>query len=241
MKRLALAAIVLASCDGADPDPPQPPPPAIDPATAGTIRGKVLFRGTPPPNPLLKMASECAVHYAAPPLDEQVLVKDGRLQNVFVHVKEGLGDRAFGWPTAPVTMANEKCVYVPRVLGVQVHQPVLFTNEDATDHNIHGFTARGQFNFALRGKGTSAVHKLRQAEVGILVKCDIHPWMIGYIAAVPHPFFRVTGPDGTFQLPPLPPGEYVIEAWHEKYKAQTKRAKLGPGESLELDFEVAPR
>jgi len=239
---VAGSALLTASCDGAGgADPPKPPPPAIDPSTAATVRGKVFFQGTPPPNPRIQMAAECAMHYTTPPSDEQVLVKNGRLQNVFVYVKGGLESLPFPWPTTPVTMANDRCVYVPRVLGVQVHQPILFTNEDATDHNIHGFPSRGQFNYGLRGKGTNTQHKLRHAELGIRVKCDIHPWMIGYVNVVPHPFHAVTGPEGTFEFKGLPPGEYEIEAWHEKYGTRTQKAKLGPGAAADADFSFSEK
>jgi plastocyanin len=155
-------------------------------------------------------------------------------------VKDGLGAHAFPWPTEPVTVANRKCVYVPRVVGAQVHQPIRFVNDDPTDHNVHGFTASGQFNFTLRGKDASQVQKLRHPEVVVRVKCDLHPWMIGYVGVVPHPFFAVTGDDGAFELKGLPPGDYVLEAWHEKLGTRTASVKLGAGGTAEATFRFSP-
>ncbi len=240
MRRALFAlALFMPGCNGSSAaDPPMPPPPTIDAATAGAIRGRVLFRGTPPPNPRLPVGAspECSVLHTGPAFDEVVRVKDGRLQNVFVHVKEGLGKLAFPWPTAPVEMANAKCVYTPRVIGVQVHQPVRFTNEDPTDHNIHGFTSKGQFNFTLRGKGSAREEKLRRTEVMAQVRCDLHPWMTGWVGVVPHPFFAVTGLDGAFDWKGLPPGRYVIEAWHEKYGTRTATVTLDPKGAAEVEL-----
>ena len=237
MRRTILAlTLILGACD----DKASAPDPVvvattIDAATVGTIKGKVLFSGTAPKPSKISMASECAGLHASTPLTQDVLVHDGRLQNVFVYVKEGLEKLVFAWPKTPIRIANANCLYEPRVAGVQVHQEIEFTNEDVTVHNIHGFGEESQFNFSIQGKG-SHNHKLRSPVIMTRLKCDIHPWMIGWIGALPHPFFHVTGSDGTFELKGLPPGDYVIEAWHEKYGAKTLKAKLDAQGSLDVEF-----
>jgi plastocyanin len=245
MRKALLLALLAASCDGGGgpPGPPMPPPPAIDPATAGTVKGKVVFKGTPPANPKLPVGGnpECAVLHSGAVYDEIVLVgKDGGLRNAFVHVKSGLESLKFPWPGTPSVVANEKCVYRPRVSGVRVNQPIKFTNEDPADHNVHGFSSQGQFNFTLRGRGTSGDVTLRRPEIMLSVKCDIHPWMIGYVGAVAHPFFQVTAEDGAFEFKGLPPGEYTVEVWHEKYGTKTATATLEAGGTVPLEFSYAP-
>ena len=71
----------------------------------------------------------------------------------------------------------------------------------------------------------------------IPVKCNVHPWMRSYIGVVSHPFFAVTGDDGTFTIKGLPPGKYTLEAWHEKYRHQGRRSDVGAKESKTVDFE----
>jgi hypothetical protein len=236
VRRLLAALLAFAGCGG-DADPEVKPTP-IDPATAGSIRGNVRFKGEPPANPRLSIGGnpECSALHEKPPADEIVLVKEGRLQNVFVHVKTGLDHLTLSWPKEPVRVANARCVYTPRVSGAQVHQPIVFSSFDPTDHNVHGFTQKGQFNFTLRGHGTERTIKVRHPEVMIPVKCDLHSWMIGYIGVVPHPFFQVTGPDGSYELKGLPPGDYVLEAWHEKFGTKTGKVTLGARGAAEVDF-----
>lgn len=236
-----LAALTAAGCEGAEgPSTPDPVlvPTIIDPATAGTIRGVVGFKGVPPPNPKLAVGGspECAAHHSGDVRDELVLVKDGRLRNAFVYVKTGLEKQVFALPAEPVRIANRGCVYVPRVSGARVHQVVEFVNDDPNDHNVHGYASSGAFNRWLRGKGASTSLKLRSTELLVKLRCDIHPWMIGWIGVLPHPHFAVTGVDGTFRFDGLPPGAYEIGVWHETLGETTLRATLGAKGDVELSY-----
>ena len=60
--------------------------------------------------------------------------------------------------------------------------------------------------------------------------------MKSYIAVFKHPYFAVTGKDGSFQLPNLPPGEYTVEAWHEKLGTMTQKITVAAGENKTVDF-----
>ena len=68
------------------------------------------------------------------------------------------------------------------------------------------------------------------------VKCEVHPWMSAYIGVFNNPYFTVTGDDGSFALKSLPPGEYTIEAWHERYGTQTAKVRVERTGSTATDF-----
>jgi hypothetical protein len=72
----------------------------------------------------------------------------------------------------------------------------------------------------------------------IPVKCNIHPWMRAYIGVVRHPFFAVTGDDGTFTIKGVPPGNYTIEVWQEKYGTQDQNITVAAKDTKTVDFSV---
>lgn len=211
----------------------------VDPATAGNVAGRVNFTGTAPePEPILMEAEpECQAQYPNGAFTETVVVNDnGTLQNVFVYVKEGLGGLKFLTPQEAVLLDQQGCRYVPHVLGAQVNQDITIRNSDGILHNIHPMpTVNKSFNLGQPVKMDST-RQFDQVEVMIPIQCDVHDWMIGYAGVVDHPYFAVTGADGTFALPDLPPGTYTIAAWHELYGEQTMQVTVGEKETKEIEF-----
>ena len=68
------------------------------------------------------------------------------------------------------------------------------------------------------------------------MKCDVHPWMRSFVGVVPHPYFAVTSAKGEYSLANVPPGDYVLEAWHEVYGKQTAKVTLGAKGQAEAGF-----
>jgi hypothetical protein len=233
---LALCAVLAGCGGGEDPCPPRIPTP-LDRAQTGTLTGTVGFQGEPPAMPPLRITSECAAEHEGAVTKGDVLVKDGRVQNAFVWIKDGLGDRVFATPATPITIDQTGCFYVPHVAGVQTCQEVVFLNSDPFMHNVHGAPADSPgWNFSMSIKGGKRTIRIPHPEVMVSVRCDVHPWMQVYLGVVDHPYFRVTGPDGTFRLADVPAGDYVVGAWHERFGTREARVTLAAGETKDLAF-----
>jgi len=203
------------------------------------VKGVVKLDGRPPERRVIDMSKVdyCAKSHAdKPPLEESVCVGEGgAVANVFVYVKEGLEAWKFPVPEAPALIDQSKCAYVPHVLGMQLGQTLRFRNSDPINHNVHGLPKRSpEFNIAQAKEGLENDADIRRAEVMIHVKCEVHDWMHAYVGVVKHPFFRVTGESGTFDLSGLPAGKFTIEAWHEVFGAQTQEIEVGDKETKEL-------
>jgi hypothetical protein len=209
----------------------------VDAATAGNIAGSIVFEGDAPAMDAIDMGAEqvCADKHSSTPTSEEVSVSDGMLANVFVYVKQGLESLTFPTPAAAL-LDQDGCKYRPHVLGVMVDQDVTIRNSDGLLHNIKASpTEQRGFNTS-QPTNMESTRSFGTAEVMIPVRCDVHGWMTAYIGVLPHPYHSVSGSDGSFDLSTLPPGDYVIEAWHERYGAQTQNVTVTTGETAEVTF-----
>jgi len=207
----------------------------IDPATAATVTGTVKFDGKAPKAQKIDMSQDPACKGTNE--TETVAVDNGNLANVFVYVKDGLGDRSFDPPKEAAKLDQQGCRYHPHVIGVMAGQTVQIVNSDNTTHNIHPSPKDNkEWNESQPPKGAPIDKTFARQEVLIPVKCNQHPWMKMYIGVVKNPFFAVTGKDGKFELKGLPPGTYTVTAVHEKYGAQDVKVTVGPKESKAADF-----
>jgi plastocyanin len=239
---ITLSLTMLAGCSKSQPATEQPaaaPKAAtitIDPATSGTVGGVVSFKGQPPKMKPLDMTADPGCPTGPQPA-EVVVANAGKLANVFVYVKEGLPQGNFAVPTEPVVLDQKGCRYNPHILGIMAGQPLKITNTDTADHNIHDMPSNNPpFNESQMPTDKPVIKKFPNAEMMIPVQCNQHPWMRAYINVMSHPYFAVSGPDGSFEIKNLPPGEYTIAAVHERLGEQTMKVKVGPKETAKAAF-----
>ena len=238
--------IATAACggdtDGTDQSSQTPEEQAAPIANAATLTGEVTFTGTAPQPQPIDMSEEpaCAEKHDGTPTSEEVVVSDGRLRNVFIYVKEGLTG-APARASGEVVIDQDGCVYTPHVAGVQTGQQLVFRNSDGLLHNIKATpSANRGFNISQPNNMDSA-RTFSTEEVMIPIECNVHGWMSAYVGVLEHPYFAVSGDDGTFSIGNLPPGTYTIEAWHEEYGTQTQQVTLGPDatESITFAFDAS--
>jgi plastocyanin len=240
-----LAALALAAACARTDDrcgTPRTPTP-LDRATAGIVAGTVTFTGAPPPMRTINVSgdAQCAAQHADGVSSGDAIVHDGRVANAFVYLKEGLGDRVFAVPDVPVVVDQKGCLYEPHVAGVQTCQPITFVNSDPVLHNVHGTPVRSSaWNFGMGVQGSKRTIRIGAPEVMVSVRCDVHPWMQAYVGVLDHPYFAVTGADGRFRIAGVPPGEYVVAAWHERFGTREARVTVGPQETREIGLAFGP-
>ena len=214
----------------------------VDAATAGNIAGSVVFEGTAPSMDAIDMSSEsvCAAKHASTPMIEEVVVNgNGTLANVFVYVKEGLESLQFPTPGA-VLLNQNGCVYLPHVLGVMAGQDITIKNSDGLLHNINASPAEQRGFNTSQPVAMETTRAFGTAEVMVPLRCDVHGWMNAYIGVLDHPYHSVSNGSGAFSLSTLPPGDYVIEAWHERYGTQTQNVTVTTGQTAEVTFTFSP-
>jgi hypothetical protein len=211
----------------------------------GSIAGKVAFTGQAPKFKPLSMDADavCASKHKEAVYPETVVTNsNGTLRNVFVYVKSGLEGKSFAAPQDPVTIDQNGCMYKPHVLGIQARQTLKVVSSDDTTHNIHPMPkVNREWNVSQPPKADPITQVFSRPEVSIPVKCNQHPWMKAYINVVDHPFFAVTGEDGTFEIKGLPPGNYTLEAVQEQYGAQTQQVAVAAKQKATADFAFNPQ
>ncbi|HEX9793590.1 MAG TPA: carboxypeptidase regulatory-like domain-containing protein [Planctomycetota bacterium] len=212
---------------------------STDPVPAnGTLAGKVVFHGEATAIPKLAkldMASkpEHAAHcLAASDTSERGMLVDKAslgIANVFVEIRKVNKDE---WDPKGVVLQHadqDHCRFEPHVLVVPVGADVKFANSDPFMHNVHFYAKKNPAaNFGIPEKGEKIV--AFKADEKVRVKCDVHPWMDSWVVVTSNPFHALTGPDGSYSIPNVPPGTYEVRYWHETLGSlKVKDVVIGEG------------
>jgi plastocyanin len=216
----------------------------IDRNTAGTISGTIHLTGNMPQAVQIDMAQDPACNFAPPNYTEQYVGKNGGLQNVFIYIKDGLGNKVYPVPSTPVVIDQKGCRYTPHVVGAIVGQRISFTNSDPTMHNVHMIPTVGgnqTVDISQPPNGQAESRIFSQPELMMPVRCNNHPWMQAFINVVTNPFFAMSDADGHFEIKGLPPGTYTVVADHEVLGQQTATVTVGSKQIATHDFSFAAK
>jgi plastocyanin len=214
----------------------------IDPATAGSVSGTIRFSGNAPTPIVIDMAQDpaCGEASKTPNMTEQYVVDQGRLANVFIYVKDGLGNRIYLPTKTPVVLDQKGCRYIPHVIGAMVGQPVEFRNSDRTMHNVHivppGSDDSPGFDISQAPMAGTEQHIFRSAGLMIPVRCNNHPWMEAFLNVVKNPFFAVSDAQGKYEIEGLPPGTYTLVAVQEKLGTQSQPITIQSDQASTANF-----
>jgi plastocyanin len=175
-------------------------------------------------------------------IDAVVKDRQGRavVDAVVVAVPVGSMPR-FAPPAAREIMDQIDSEFEPRVKPVLVGSSVYFPNKDNIRHQVYSFSPAKPFELPLYA-GTPANPVVFDKPGVVVVGCNIHDWMIGYIYVSESPYFAKTGLDGTARLADLPARDYVVRVWHprlQEAEAATRRdASLVAASRADLAWSV---
>jgi plastocyanin len=208
----------------------------------GALQGQVQFSGAAPKPSTIAMSADpycVGLNPNGAASEELIVSASGALRNAFVYIKGNVSGK---YPTlgAAQILDQQGCRYEPHVIGVQVDQPISIINSDATLHNVHALPANSkQFNLGMPIQGMKMKKKFSTPEVMVKMKCDVHPWMSAYIGVLSHPFFAVTGDDGSFSITGVPAGNYTLVTWHEKLGESSQAITVVRDQTTSVDFSFS--
>jgi plastocyanin len=211
---------------------------------AGMVKGIVKLEGSALRPKPINMAADpsCAKLHSTPVLTQDVVADaNGRLENVVIFIADGLADSVAPPPRAPVVIAQKGCMYQPHIITMMANQTLEVINEDPTTHNIHPQPANNREWNKAEPPNTKVEESFPREEIAIPVKCNVHPWMKAYVAVFKHPYFVLTGKDGSFDLTNVPPGTYTLKAWHEKLGTASQQITIGANETKTVQFTFKPK
>lgn len=223
-----------------------PMPGAAAPMTTATLWGSVRYTGPPVTRRPIEMRGDrwCIERQKVARLlqDDLIVGPNGGLRHAVVYVKDGPVARNLPAPQTPVELVMRDCVFVPRVVAVRAGQELRIRNEDRTLHTVYARASLNpKFIRPLHGPEDAPLTvRFNRPELPIVLRCDVQPWMIAFVGVFDHPYFAVTGEDGSYELPDLPEGDYTIEVWHERLGKLSEQIGLRAGERRALPFTYGP-
>jgi hypothetical protein len=198
---------------------------------------------------------EVEVKYNGAPVIEKIKVNkdtekcgtEAVVEKVVVGSNKGLSNAvasvagAKGAPTAKKAVLDQQgCKFVPHVLAMAPGE-VEIKNSDDILHNIHTYsTANPPLNKAQPKFKKVMNEKFEKPEI-IKVTCDVHSWMLGWIAVMPHPYFGISDASGVAKIENVPAGKQTIEVWHETLGKVTKDVEVKPGQTAKVSVEMVKK
>jgi hypothetical protein len=164
------------------------------------------------------------------------------IEKVVVGGNKGLANAVVSVPgakgatKAKAVLDQHGCKFVPHVVVMQPGE-LEIKNSDDILHNLHTYsTANPSINKAQPKFKKTMTEKLEKPEF-VKVTCDVHSWMLGWVAVVPG-LAGVTDKDGVTKIENVPAGKQKIEVWHETLGKQEKEVEVKAGQVTKVSFEM---
>ena len=174
------------------------------------------------------VAALCPANASAASADLSLAQNDGAPLGGAVLAAIPVDGRALP-PAATAVMDQRERKFVPQILPVQTGSTVRFPNSDSVSHHVYSFSAAKRFALYLT-KGKPGKDVVFEQPGVVILGCNLHDWMLGYILVLDTPYFAQTDSAGRATLANLPPGRYRLRVWHPRI--------ADPSPSLEREVTV---
>ncbi len=227
----------------------------IDVMNGGTIKGKTSLTGRSPfPRvyhlvlfPNMDMCAEVSPDDEVSTdldnmnriLNDFVVGPNGELKDVVVTLEHVEAGKPFD--SRPLDILAEGCTFYPYVSVIRQGGKFTVDNQDAVMHNSQVYQKeRGKIilNIPIPAEEVSAGEVRFQKNFKLMqMICGMHEFMQTWGYRIQNPYYFITKNDGSFKIDNIPPGEYVVNAWHSLTKSQSKKITIKENSVVDLDFE----
>jgi hypothetical protein len=239
MKRIYALALLLLASGGASAAPPAAYR-VIPVENGGWISGRIVYTGPRAERKEIMPTVDAPVcgQHGLIPSDELVVSSGGGLQYAVVRLTNITAGRPAS-DIPPTLFLQKGCMFSPHVFVVAVGTMVKERNTDGILHNVHTHSARNaSVNFAHPPSVPEVPLASFTAPESVRVTCDVHSWMSAWIWVSRHPYIVVTGPDGAYKIPGVPPGQYRMEVWHESLGKISRDVTVTAGKETRIDMSL---
>ena len=205
------------------------------PAGASSVRGTVHVPEAPKDGPVFEPYPGRANSLAGHPRPPRGAVGDAV---VYLESLPAGADSALPLPARP-KLAQQDQAFLPRVIAIPVGGSVDFPNLDPIYHNVFSVSPARRFDLGKYPRGES--RRLQFAKAGVVnVYCEIHSDMAAFIFVLPNRAFARPRPDGSWELPDVPPGHYTLCWWHPDFAGGKREIEITHGEDTVVDLGFRP-
>lgn len=223
----------------------------IEVQNGGTIQGQAILTGAmPPPRvyhlvlfPNIDMCAEVDTDVEGENrvLDDFKISEDGGMMDVLITLEHVDAGKPF--VKEPIMIESENCKFTPDVNAVRQNEMFKVDNLDAVMHNSQVYQKeQGKIliNIPIPAEEVSEgkIHFKKKFKIYQMI-CGMHEFMQTWGYRVQNPYFFKTKIDGNFKIDNIPPGDYVVSAWHYLMKLRTKKIHISKNSVIDLKFEFS--
>lgn len=238
LKAVVAAALVLsavAMCAAfAAAQPQSVPGYTVQTGQGGTISGKILYSGKPVRPKKVTVTQDrgtCGNMKEIYPVN----VEHGGVANAVVWIDDATHGKAFAFP-APV-LDQKGCMFMPDIVLMKPGD-LKVVNSDKVAHNVHIYSKSNRGFNQVQPAGSAPIEIPLYRPDTVIVRCDVHTWMQGYVIVAKNPYYALSGSGGSFTLADVPPGTYHLKVWQGTLGTQEQTVTVQAGKTATANFTL---